>query len=119
MDERFFVYFEEVDLCRRMAEAGYEIWFLPEARISHAAGTSCETGSAAAAMIVQTAQKPDALFSQALRAGGHGGRRRPHHPGRRGQAAVLLALYAARGQRRHLEKAKGFWRVAACPGSWR
>lgn len=119
MDERFFVYFEEVDLCRRMAEAGYEIWFLPEARISHAAGTSCETGSAAAAMIVQLRKSRMLYFRK------HFGPAATAAVGvltileGAAKAAVLLALYAARGQRRHLEKAKGFWRVAACPGSWR
>jgi hypothetical protein len=36
MDERFFMHFEEVDLCKRLAEAGGEIWFWPEARVQMA-----------------------------------------------------------------------------------
>lgn len=35
LDERFFVYCEETDLCRRITRAGYEIWFLPDVRIVH------------------------------------------------------------------------------------
>jgi GT2 family glycosyltransferase len=31
-DERFFVYFEEVDLCKRLAESGHELWFVPGRR---------------------------------------------------------------------------------------
>ncbi len=35
LDERFFVYCEETDLCRRITQAGYEIWFLPDVKIVH------------------------------------------------------------------------------------
>jgi GT2 family glycosyltransferase len=31
LDERFFVWFEEVDYCRRVAEAGGEVWYTPSA----------------------------------------------------------------------------------------
>lgn len=34
-DRAFFMYFEEVDLCRRLAEAGWEIHFLPDAQVTH------------------------------------------------------------------------------------
>ncbi len=39
-DERFFYQFEEVDLCRRVREAGYAIRFTPEASITHLGGQS-------------------------------------------------------------------------------
>tara|TARA_R110002096_G_C14661942_1_gene728485 strand:- start:13192 stop:14142 length:951 start_codon:yes stop_codon:yes gene_type:complete len=39
-DEKFFLYFEEVDLCRRITESGFEIHYLPEAKIIHDAGAS-------------------------------------------------------------------------------
>jgi GT2 family glycosyltransferase len=45
-DERFFVYFEEVDLCRRIADAGLRVRFVPEARITHLGGASAEQGPA-------------------------------------------------------------------------
>ena len=38
MDERFFLYFEEVDLCRRAARAGWERWYEPAARVVHLEG---------------------------------------------------------------------------------
>lgn len=39
-DERFFLWFEEVDLCRRAASAGFEIFYYPEAKIIHYGGQS-------------------------------------------------------------------------------
>lgn len=37
-DERFFVYFEEVDLSLRTKQAGYDSWYLTEAHAFHAGG---------------------------------------------------------------------------------
>ncbi len=34
-DEEFFLYFEEVDLCRRAHRGGYQTWFMREAKVSH------------------------------------------------------------------------------------
>jgi GT2 family glycosyltransferase len=34
-DETYFLYFEETDLCLRAARAGWECWYLPEARAEH------------------------------------------------------------------------------------
>lgn len=39
-DERFFLYSEETDYCRRVREAGWEVWFEPAARVRHAEGGS-------------------------------------------------------------------------------
>src|SRR5271170_6703256 len=39
-DPRFFLYGEEVDLCRRIKKAGYEIWYWPEIRVVHIGGES-------------------------------------------------------------------------------
>lgn len=39
-DERFFYHYEEVDLCRRVWQAGYTILFSPEASITHLGGQS-------------------------------------------------------------------------------
>lgn len=39
-DEQFFYQFEEVDLCRRVWNAGYRIRFTPEASITHLGGQS-------------------------------------------------------------------------------
>jgi GT2 family glycosyltransferase len=35
LDERFFMYSEEVDYCYRAMESGYEVWFIPQAMIVH------------------------------------------------------------------------------------
>ncbi len=35
MDERFFLYFEDVDWCYRMWQAGFEVQYTPEARFIH------------------------------------------------------------------------------------
>lgn len=39
-DERFFFYVEDLDLCRRFADAGMELWFEPRAEAVHAWGGS-------------------------------------------------------------------------------
>lgn len=41
-DERFFMYYEEVDLCARMRQQGLEVVYLPEAVIRHAGGVSSD-----------------------------------------------------------------------------
>jgi GT2 family glycosyltransferase len=40
MDEGFFLYFEETDLCRRAAAAGWQCWYAPQGRVMHIAGQS-------------------------------------------------------------------------------
>lgn len=40
LDETFFLYFEEVDWCRRMRAAGWKIVYLPQAQVIHHAGQS-------------------------------------------------------------------------------
>jgi GT2 family glycosyltransferase len=44
-DERYFMYFEDVDICRRMRCAGWEVVFCTESRVSHVGGVSA-TGAA-------------------------------------------------------------------------
>jgi N-acetylglucosaminyl-diphospho-decaprenol L-rhamnosyltransferase len=40
MDEGYFLYFEEVDYCRRANSAGWECWYVPESRVMHIEGAS-------------------------------------------------------------------------------
>ncbi|MEA3249399.1 MAG: glycosyltransferase family 2 protein [Patescibacteria group bacterium] len=40
LDERFFIWFEEVDFCRRAVDAGYGVMYTPKARIVHHGGES-------------------------------------------------------------------------------
>jgi GT2 family glycosyltransferase len=42
MDERFFMYCEEVDWALRMSQAGWKRYFVPEARVTHIWGASTE-----------------------------------------------------------------------------
>ena len=42
-DPRFFLYYEEVDLCRRIQETGFEIHYWPDLEITHIGGASSET----------------------------------------------------------------------------
>jgi GT2 family glycosyltransferase len=40
MDESFPIFFNDVDLCRRLWDAGWEVWFTPEASMVHEGGAS-------------------------------------------------------------------------------
>jgi len=42
-DERFFLYFEEVDLCQRIKAAGYRVVYWPEIHVVHIGGESSRT----------------------------------------------------------------------------
>jgi len=43
MDERYFMYFEDVDWCRRFLEAGYKVIYLPQAEFFHYHGKQSAT----------------------------------------------------------------------------
>ncbi|MBM4018144.1 MAG: glycosyltransferase family 2 protein [Planctomycetes bacterium] len=45
LDERFFVYFEEMDFCRRARQAGYRVRFEPAAQMTHIGGVSAATAA--------------------------------------------------------------------------
>jgi len=47
-DERFFLYYEEVDWCKRARVAGWKIRFVPQVAARHAVGTSAATAPALA-----------------------------------------------------------------------
>jgi GT2 family glycosyltransferase len=51
LDEDYFMYTEEVDLCYRLAQAGWELWWVPQAMVTHYEGQS--TRQAAERMFVQ------------------------------------------------------------------
>ena len=42
-DPRFFLYYEEVDLCRRIKAAGFNVHYWPDLKISHIGGESSRT----------------------------------------------------------------------------
>ncbi|MHA1569004.1 MAG: glycosyltransferase family 2 protein [Alphaproteobacteria bacterium] len=39
-DEKFFLYFEDIDICLRVAKAGFQVCYLPEAQVIHHGGAS-------------------------------------------------------------------------------
>jgi GT2 family glycosyltransferase len=45
-DPRFFLYYEEVDLCKRIKECGYQIWYWPDIEVVHIGGESSRQLSA-------------------------------------------------------------------------
>jgi GT2 family glycosyltransferase len=44
-DEIFFLYYEEVDLCFRIKQADYKIWYFPDVVVTHLGGESAKTQS--------------------------------------------------------------------------
>ncbi|WP_299491226.1 glycosyltransferase family 2 protein [Acaryochloris sp. IP29b_bin.137] len=40
MDDKFFMYYEEVDFCLRARQAGWPCWYVPESRVVHLVGQS-------------------------------------------------------------------------------
>jgi hypothetical protein len=40
LDERYFLYFEETDFCRRAHRAGFTTWYVPDSRVMHMRGKS-------------------------------------------------------------------------------
>jgi N-acetylglucosaminyl-diphospho-decaprenol L-rhamnosyltransferase len=45
MDDRFFLYCEDIDLCRRLWDEGYEVWYEPGATCIHEGGQSAPRSS--------------------------------------------------------------------------
>ncbi|NBB98880.1 MAG: glycosyltransferase [Alphaproteobacteria bacterium] len=67
-DERFFLYFEETDLCHRISDAGWHGMYLPDSRVVHVGGAS--TG------VTERARKPaywfDSRWLYFIKRGGRG-----------------------------------------------
>ncbi len=112
MDEQFFVYFEEVDFCKRLRESGGEIWFWPEARVQHLGGCSCEADSVRARMIFVLRESRKKYFTKHF--GAFGGLALEVLNRFEGleKSVVLTALWLLLRRRIHREKAYGFWSVA-------
>ena len=45
LDDGFFMYYEEVDFCRRARAVGWTCWYLPESRVVHLVGQSSDVTS--------------------------------------------------------------------------
>ncbi len=53
LDERLFVYMDDVDLCQRMRDGGWDVWYCPGAQVVHymSQSTTREVGSASPAAL--------------------------------------------------------------------
>lgn len=45
LDEDYFTYFEDVDICRRAHDTGWEVWYAPQSQVIHLEGASSGIGS--------------------------------------------------------------------------
>jgi GT2 family glycosyltransferase len=46
LDERYFMYFEEVDFCLAARRAGWQTWYVPASRVVHLVGAASELSDA-------------------------------------------------------------------------
>ena len=81
LDERFFLYFEDADLCRRARGAGWRVFYLPHVEVLHQTGGSSRSKPRAVWLLHRSAF----LYHRK-----HG----PHGPLNLYSAAVLLGLAA-------------------------
>jgi N-acetylglucosaminyl-diphospho-decaprenol L-rhamnosyltransferase len=81
LDERFFLYFEDADLCRRAREAGHPVFYLPDVEVLHQTGGSSRS-------------KPRAIWLLHKSAFLYHRKYGPHGPLNLYSAAVLLGLAA-------------------------
>jgi GT2 family glycosyltransferase len=70
-DERFFLFFEDIDLCYRVGAAGWDVVFLPAARAFHRSGATTEPGGLRSRLAYRASQlyfykKHNSKLSQAL-----------------------------------------------------
>ena len=63
MDEGYFMYFEEVDYCKRAGEAGFSCWYVPTSRVVHLVGQA----SGVTVTRVRPARRPGYWFASRSR----------------------------------------------------
>jgi N-acetylglucosaminyl-diphospho-decaprenol L-rhamnosyltransferase len=111
-DEEFFLYFEEVDFCRRAKEAGLPAWFVTGAPVTH-------VGAAATGMKDETRPMPSYWFESR-----HRYFRKYHGKGYAAacDAARVVGMVAWRAKERALGR-PGTWRPGLlrdlCVAGWR
>ncbi len=115
LDERFFIYYEEVDLCRRILDSGFELWFYPEAKISHVGGASCEALPVVNKMLWQLRLSRAQYFAKHFGLVPQFITLAVSLAEALGKAVVLEALAFLKPQRKSIykAKAKGFWGLLA------
>ena len=111
MDECFFIYFEEVDLCKRLLDAGGEIWFWPKARVHHLGGGSCEASPVRARMIFILRESRKKYFVKHFGALYALGLEIINRVEGLQKSLVLALLWTVKRKSTYREKAQGFWAV--------
>ncbi len=76
LDERFFLYLEDTDWCRRFWESGFEVWYVPTATAIHLLRRSSE-GPLLSILVNKTARAHLVSFFAYLRK--YWGKPNPHH----------------------------------------
>ena len=112
MDERFFVYFEEVDLCKRLNEQRGDIWFWPSAKVEHLGGRSCEVGRLRARMIFIFRESRKKYFAKHFGFIGAIALEALNRMEALEKLPVLVALWILRRRQSDKDKAFGFLSVA-------
>lgn len=64
LDEKFFIYCEEIDWCMRLKRAGWQIWCVPQAEIVHHEAQSTRHASRRDAMFVELWRARKRLFAK-------------------------------------------------------
>jgi N-acetylglucosaminyl-diphospho-decaprenol L-rhamnosyltransferase len=113
MDERFFIYYEEVDLCKRLMEAQGEIWFWPTAKVRHLAGVSTDATSVRATMICVLRQSRTKYFRKHFGTKGELQINILNRLEGLGKGLVFGALALIGASASYREKSRGFLLVAA------
>lgn len=110
LDERFFMYFEEVDFCWRVRQAGWRIRFTPMPQITHYGGQSslqnldARIAQRYASLVSFFRKQYGPLTTWALCAA--------IAPAALARALLATLRAALAGQRRQWEYAAQYWRVA-------
>ena len=111
LDERFFIYFEEVDFCKRLLDVGGEIWFWPRARVQHLGGGSCDASPVRARMIFVLRESRKKYFAKHFGALSAVGLEIINRVEGLQKAIVLGLLWIVKRKTSYHEKAQGFWAV--------
>ena len=96
-DARYFLYWEDADLCRRLRARGYEIRYVPGATAVHRVGHSSRTARAAS---IRAFHESAYLYYATHVAPGAFNPKRCHRPRIAGRAMLVASAKCAHGSRR-------------------
>lgn len=65
-DEKFFMYYEDIDLCKKIKKLGYKIMYLPNITLKHTVGASAKTNPKSSNYLRQSAKSYHGIVSYLL-----------------------------------------------------